>query len=497
MRSEPASLVIMSVYQPKRCQLIATILMVACAVPVISQAQMYELCPAFLPERPLITALPLDTPTVAEADQAEYDREGNVILTGNAQIRRPTEQISGEFLQYQSHPEEISGRGNLWYETPSFLVKAQSAVIEPAREQGRLEDAIYWLVDHHATGKARYVEQLTASRFRLRQATYSTCPVTQRDWELRASRIDLNRDRGRGLARHTTLRLGNVPVLYLPLVSFPIDDRRQTGFLYPSVGNSSSSGFEISTPWYWNIAPHTDATLTPRFISRRGLGLDSEWRYLHRRGYGEVHFNLLPNDRVYGETRWQGQLRHAAQWRHDFSTELLVNRVSDDHYFRDFSNSLEDAATDNIESAFRVRYRVGSWQLGLLAQQYQTVNPLINKPWYPYRIMPRVTANTSTSLNTAGPDLQLTFRSELTRFDHLSKLRTTGQRLRATPTLSSRYERPYLEVTPRITLDLSHYKLSRNEREQGLPSTISRSLPLISLDTRLFLERSYGDGRFL
>ncbi|HHO81667.1 MAG TPA: hypothetical protein ENN01_00260, partial [Halothiobacillus sp.] len=131
----------------------------------------------------------------------------------------PTEQISGELLQYQSNPEKIAGRGDLWYETPSFLVKAQSAVIEPARDQGRLEDVTYWLVDHHATGEAQYVEQLTASRFRLRQATYSTCPAAQRDWELRASRIDLDRDRGRGLARHTTLRLGNVPVLYLPLVS--------------------------------------------------------------------------------------------------------------------------------------------------------------------------------------------------------------------------------------------------------------------------------------
>jgi len=425
-----------------------------------------------------------------------YDQAGNISLTGNAVIRRPAERISAEALHYHFDPERIFGEGNLWLESPQLLIHAERGEINPQARTGTLENAAYWLVDHHASGEARRVVQQDAARFRLSDPTFSTCPAGQRSWELKAERIDLDRESGRGVARHTTLHAGDLPVMYLPWISFPIDDRRQTGFLYPTLGSSSGSGFELAAPWYWNIAPQADATFIPRLMSRRGLGLDSEGRYLHQQGQGVARLNLLPNDRQANRSRWQAQLRHNAGWDSGLITDLRIDRVSDDRYLQDFSNSLEEAATDNLETAFRAGYRAGNWQLGLLAQQYQTVSPLVSERNRPYRILPRVTASwrQATQLGplTARGDLQ----SSLSRFDHPSELRSTGSRLWATPALSAEFSRPFVEIVPRLALDLRHYQLSRGKEpaRQGAADRITRTTPVASIDSRLLLERQHGEN---
>ncbi|MGC9456767.1 MAG: LPS-assembly protein LptD [Halothiobacillaceae bacterium] len=460
----------------------------------LSAADPYALCPPFLPERPPLTPLPESAPAEATADRMRYAQDGAIHLEGSAILLRGDQRVTGESLAYHPDLDRFEGSGRLWFETPALRLRANRAEYALDARQGLLESVSYWLTEHHASGQAEQVRQSSAEHWQLTGADFSTCPIDQRDWSIHAEQIDLDRESGRGTARHAILRVGDTPLFYLPWASFPIDDRRQSGFLYPTLGSSSGGGFELSVPYYWNIAPNMDATLAPRLMSRRGPGLDSEWRYLHREGFGQLRVDFTPHDRVRDDRRWLASARHGARWTSGLSTDLRFNRVSDRQYLQDFSNNLEDAATDNLETAFRAAYRAGPWQLGLLAQQYQTVSPLIDDFDRPYRTLPRLDASARWHAGRiAGLSGDLALISSASRFTHPDPSRDRGLRFHARPAIEGRWRQPYLELRPRLAVDLAQYALDRRTGEPGLSDNPRRAIPMASLDARAFLERDHGD----
>ena len=175
----------------------------------------------------------------------------------------------------------------------------------------RIDNVRYQLTERRGNGGAERIE-MRDSQGRMFESTYSTCPPSQRWWELRAQRIDVDTDEGTGVARNATLRIGKVPVLFVPWLAFPIDDRRRTGLLYPKIGMSSRNGFDWEQPIYFNLAPNYDLTLTPRWMSRRGLQLGTEFRYLYDGGAGRLP--PLPPRRLWhpGRAACQGNAGRAS-----------------------------------------------------------------------------------------------------------------------------------------------------------------------------------------
>lgn len=464
-----------------------------------------DLCPPFGPDRPPLNIRPIGTPSQASADHAEFEQNGDILLNGDAQIIRPTDRISGNTLTYQKKPEKrITGSGNLWYETPDFTLNADHGWLEPQQHQGELNDIRYWLYSRRASGVANRVEQHSETAYQLFTADYSTCPSASKAWDISAKRIDLDRATGRGQAYDAVLHAGGIPVFYTPYFDFPIDNRRQSGLLYPTFGSSTTGGFEYKQPYYWNIAPNMDATITPHLFTRRGLGLDTEFRYLHRfgntgTGYDQVNLFWLPHDRVYGSKRWSLAFKDRAQVSTNLNYDLSINRVSDQYFFTDFSTNLFQSTTDFLPSQFNLNTTAGGWSLGVMALQYQTVNPLIAPSDYPYRIMPRVTASRIFDFGLA--DLSLV--ADATRFSHPYASATTGQRLHIAPSLYHEFRDSWYAVTPRLTLDATAYQLSRGTSDPLYQATNpqdnpTRVLPITSLDSKLFFERSYGaTGRYL
>lgn len=463
-----------------------------------------SLCPPFGPDRPPVEQSPLNTPTHATADHAQFEQNGAIVLKGEAKIIRPTDRVTGDKLTYQKQPaEKITAQGDVWYETPALSVQAASGWLLPQIHQGELIDAHYWLDSRRASGKADKVTQQSQVQYQLYTADFSTCPAAHRAWDITAKRIDLNRDTGSGEAYDAVLHAGGVPIFYTPYFPFPIDNRRQSGLLYPSFGSSTSGGVEYAQPYYWNIAPNMDATVGPHIFTRRGVGLDAEWRFLHRfgdQGLGTDQVNLfwLPNDRVYGSQRWQLAVKDQAQVLPNLSYALNINRVSDQQFFRDFSTNLDQATTDNLASQFNLNATAGGWALGLMALQYQTVNPLIPESAYPYRILPRLTASRNFDLGLAN----LSLNADATRFTQPYAGNTLGQRAHVAPSLFHTFRASWYEVTPRVTLDATAYQLSRgfNDPLYQAANPINnptRVLPITSLDSKLFFERSYGQsGRY-
>ncbi len=463
------------------------------------------LCPPFGTGRAPVAVEPPNTPTKAVADHARYQKDGAMTLTGHAQIDRPADRISGQTLTYQKLPQErITGSGDLWYETPSFSLSAASGWLEPQSHQGELGDARYWLNTRRATGQAKQVTQTGDGQYQLFQADYSTCPAEHRAWDITAKQIDLNRETGRGQAKDAVLHAGGIPIFYFPYFDFPIDNRRQSGLLYPTFGSTTAGGLEFVQPYYWNIAPNRDATISPHLFTRRGLGLNAQYRDLHRvgsTGIGASQADVfwLPDDRVATRSRWLLNLKDQTTLNDQVNWNFALNRVSDQQFFRDFSTNLNQAVTDNLASSFNLNATTGGWGLGLSALQYQTVNPAIPESAYPYRILPRLSAGRSFDLGWATFSLP----ADVTRFTHPDAALTTGSRAHIAPALSRRFSNSWFDLTPKIRLDATAYELNRGTGDPLYGSAnpqndITRVLPISSLDGKLHFERRYGDtGRYV
>ena len=187
------------------------------------------------------------------ADQVLYSaKERKAIATGNVLIRDPDLEITSERVDY-------------WVDS----------------ETAKASDVRYWYFPSHGSGEADTVERVSQEVVKLENATYSTCDFEDRDWELKAKNVTLDREKSVGTARNVTAKFKGVPFFYTPWINFPLDNERKTGFLAPVFGRSSNSGLDLEIPFYWNIAPHRDAIIAPRWLSKRGIQFNGGARYLN------------------------------------------------------------------------------------------------------------------------------------------------------------------------------------------------------------------------
>ena len=214
-----------------------------------------------------------------QADNAR-SREGNIFtLEGKAVAQMDWKRLEADRITYHQEEGRIDAEGNLLYTSPEVLVDGDRGTFFPDTDSGDVEQADYALPDMHARGSASSVELDGRDWQTLKDVSYTTCPINSTDWEIFAKEVDLDQKDGTGTARHAKVELKGVPVLYTPYLSFPLDDRRKSGLLVPKFGTTEETGVDISVPYYWNIAPNRDATIVPRYMSKRGIMLGGEFRY--------------------------------------------------------------------------------------------------------------------------------------------------------------------------------------------------------------------------
>ncbi|MEJ2347081.1 MAG: LPS assembly protein LptD, partial [Gammaproteobacteria bacterium] len=338
-------------------------------------------------------------------------------------------------------------------------------------------------------GKADKVEKVNASITRLQGATYSTCPAGRKDWELRAQQVELDQATGEGRAKDVTLRLGRVPVLYAPSLSFPIDDRRKSGFLAPSIGNSSTSGAEIGIPYYWNIAPNRDATVSARVLSKRGLQLGGEYRYLTSNSRGTVSADYLPNDRVYGQDRYLFAYRQQGHYASHWRTDVDFNQASDTQYFQDLGSSLSTASATSLDRRVDLRYDNGPWSALARLQSLQQLGATAE----PYARLPQLLVRA----DLPDPRHPLTYHlyGEAVRFAPKDNA-VNGTRLDLYPGLSLNLRGASWFATP--TISVRHTQYALDNTAPGAPSDPSRTTPIFSLDSGVYFDRDvHWGGRSL
>jgi len=412
----------------------------------------------------------------------------NYVLTGDVSIRQLDQLIRADRFTYAQTSTQWSADGNVRYQDRDILLSASDASGSTVPSRATLANVRYQLLSARGNGRAATAALDGDEHARLTDTSYSTCPLDSPGWEFRASEIELDQANGVGHGRDVTLRLGNVPVFWMPYASFPIDDRRKSGFLYPEIGYNDDLGVDIATPYYLNLAPNYDATLTPRLMTERGLMLGGQFRYLTDSSRGTVELEWLPDDRETGDQRslfhWDDSTRFGANW----GTVIDLNHVSDDRYFEDFGRSLNIAATTMLPSS---AYLVGNgswWSARVGGDEYQITDPAIPLQAEPFRRLPRVTFNAEHQL-IGGLDAGID--SEFVSFARDESV--DGSRLDLFPYLAYPLEAAAWFVRPQIGYRYTSYEIDRDSDKSP-----DRGLPIASLDAGLRLERglTFGDGGY-
>lgn len=499
----------------KRLRLLPLSLCIALALPAHAAQDEpdWGLCP-IEDAVPAFMDAPAADGTAAERAQQPTDISGDALdaseaesttFQGNVALSRGDQFLGTDKLTYNSETGEYEARGDVRYQDSGLRIVAERAEGNQEADVHRISDLRYQLIERRGNGGAEAIV-LSGEEGALLGSTYSTCPPSQRSWELRAKRIDIDTAEGWGVARNATVRIGRVPVMYVPWVKFPIDDRRHTGLLYPKVRLSGRNGFDWLQPIYLNLAPNYDATLLPRLMTERGMVLGGEFRWLYPNGNGVVSGNYMPSDRLpenepdrylrdtagrlipgatvpaddRGQFTFNGIHRFNSQWH----TRANLGWVSDTHYLEDFSNSLFG------RSAFRIRSNVGlygrgqHWTAGIMADNWQLADYTLSEARLPYNRLPRAVVSWE---RPAWGLFETGVTAEAVRFQH--DIRNEGSRVDIKPYISMPLEGASWFVNPKLAWRYTAYDLDANLAAALGDDTPSRSLPITSVDAGLFFDR--------
>jgi LPS-assembly protein len=433
------------------------------------------------------------TTAPANRDNLPTDIAGDVLsgteaqpeFSGNVALKRGDQFLGADKLTYDSEKEQYVAEGNIRYQDASMRLTAERAQGNQATDEHSIEDLRYQLVSKRGNGESSRID-LHGTKGSLQDSTYSTCDPADRRWELRAGRIDVDSEKGFAIAHNAVLRVGKVPVLYVPWFEFPIDERRHTGLLFPSVSNSDRNGFDYKQPIYLNLAPNYDATLYPRIMSSRGPALGAEFRYLNRNGAGAVSGNYMPNDDLRERERGHFSYNAFQNLTRTWQARANLMWISDPRYFEDFNNSVNGIAVYSAQSTMSLAGRGRGWNAALMADYWQLADYTLTEASLPFNRLPRAVFNMDQRL---GRWFKSGVSVEGVRFDHA--VRAGGSRLDIKPYLSMPLEGASWFLIPSLAWRYTGYQLDDPLAARlGGDSTPSRSLPIASLDAGLFFDRS-------
>jgi LPS-assembly protein len=421
-----------------------------------------------------------------EARHATVEKNGLLTLSGHVVVRQGQRRIRADRLQYNKNNNSLRTQGGIDYTDPLVHVTGSGGSYSPTAG-ARFESANFSLVQRSARGAAKEMHLSPEGMMRLEDVTFTTCPVNDQSWILRATRIVLDTKEKVGTGRDARIDFKGVPILYLPWVSFPLGNVRKSGFLFPTVGNTSTGGAELSVPYYFNIAPNADFTFEPTEYGRRGPDVGGDFRYLTQHQQGELAWDYLPNDAVYHASRSRVHLTNVTELPDNFRLTLDGENVSDTGYFEDFATGPEGTSTPFLDRQAVLSYRSVHWNIQGMAQQFQTIDSTLPLAERPYARVPDLTVSADYGWGP-GDLVRYGFDSEVVDFRRSRGV--NGWRLDLYPSTSLNIEGPGYFIRPSIAYRATEYQLS--DTLPGQPSSPSRTLPIASLDTGLQLERAAG-----
>lgn len=459
-------------------------------------------------------------PIHIEADRIEVERGNTVILHGNARVMRGRRGLYAERIEYDRGASRARARGKVvFYTARGDEVRADALHLQVDTWVGEADAVAVKIADPDRealesarTGGATRLARARAGAHsmrlegadtqRLTGVSMTTCGPGNRDVVLNAKQMVLDHAKGFGTARSMTVRFKGAPIFYFPALTFPISDRRKTGFLFPSAGYAGQSGWMVAAPYYINLAPHYDATVTPRILSRRGAQIGGQFRYLSARGHGRVHGEWLPSDNAFDDRD-----RHALGYRHhhrfgrDWSADVNLQTVSDRDYLSDFSSEIETVASSYTARTARLEHIGETLRFSARMAAYDPADRRILKSDRPYTRLPQL--NLDWTPRGSGL-VQARLEAEYTDFrhDHCGviggappRVKPCGTRLRVKPSLSVPVRRRYGYIEPKVSLQTIRYSLRRHDPQSRASPSVE--VPVFSIDSGLLFERKAARGAYI
>ena len=447
------------------------------------------------------------------------DGSNRLILEGDAQVRRSDAILKGDRINYDRELGQMRAEGNARLYQEGNLFIGEELEYNVDTESGEFLGTTFSFADG-GSGDADFADMLDDNHLRLFNATYAACPCPAPAWFLSADQVDLYDDENRGVARNAKIHVGDVPVFWSPYFTFPIKQERKTGFLTPTFGYSSRSGADISVPYFINLAPNYDATLFPRWLSKRGLMLGGEFRYLQPNYSGQISGAFIENDKQFHDKRWTYSIVHRQQLGQLLGFNLGLNidwsKASDGDYFRDLTDlAINDSDNSYLNQSAALTFSGHKYWSGFLRlQQYQGLHDLrLNSETPGHGIYAQYERKPELLIRGARYDwngFDVSTVNTMTRFEfpkfpaHLQggeniwqnydgHRRHDGNRFTSYSTISYPIIRPGWYITPKAGLHFSHYDtdwVGPNSAQDG--SRIrnqSRTLPIFSIDSGMTFER--------
>ena len=409
--------------------------------------------PGFVPGKDLREVTPLDI----NSDYAEIFDNEVYSYVGNVEMNRADQSSVSKKASYDNVSETLDLQGSVYYNDDELAMHGESASLNLVSDQAKLRDALFISPATPLRGRAKTIYRDSKTLSRYKGVAYTSCRPGNQDWVMHAADLKMNKTTGKGAAKNAWLEFKGTPVFYSPYLSFPIDNRRLSGFLTPSFGRTQRGGFSLSTPYYWNIAPNYDATLRPRYLSNRGAILGGNFRYLTEMTNGAANLEYMPHDNVLNKSRYLAAIKNATTFTPHISSNLDLNYVSDKNYFSDLGNAL----TTTIYSSFllsqaNLGYTNSGVSLSGHVDNYQSIDPSITNARLPYRKLPQVNLNLNHSFDFMP--LTTSMDAEYVYFQHDS--RVNGQRTNVKPSVSFPLKTASAFLTPKLSLQSTQYALS-------------------------------------
>ena len=451
----------------------------------------WQFCPSgqFKPERPLYSdpdSIEFGS-TEIRAQSSRVVQDGPSQFQGNVEVIKNSQSIRAEVVTYDKDTGiyNAEGRAHLW--DKGMVWTGDAIKFDSQNETALLSDGKYWLGEGPGRGTASKIVHNSAEDISVfKNVEYTTCPVTSEAWRLHASALRVDHSNERASASNAIVRFMDVPVFYMPYVNFPTTKQRKSGFLAPVFGTSNESGFDTQLPYYWNIAPNQDATISPRIIQDRGIMLDGEYRYLNPTYSGTINGEYLSGDDDRGnqDRSYLSVEHHQLFFDNRGRLNLLFNNVSDNEYFKDFGNTMGASSQSFLERKLEFAYEKEGTRFYAVTQDYQTLVDDLPAAARPYKILPRLELG---HIFKTDNGFEAAIKSDASYFyksQSLSSIRAT-----AAPSLAYSYRKPYLQIIPKIVVAHTEYF---NDDPNDIYDDESRTVPIISIDATLFAERNFS-----
>ncbi|MEO7252739.1 MAG: LPS-assembly protein LptD [Casimicrobium sp.] len=411
--------------------------------------------------------------------------------TGSVDLQSPSRQVLSDWMRYEFPIDTIKARGNVVIRSWQDLIEGPELQYKRDTETGFMKRPTFVLGLYKGRGKAEELQFTGPEKYRVLHGSYSTCVGDAPAWRIEMGQLDIDQNTSTGVARDAKIYLGSIPVAWLPEFSFPLNNERKSGFLAATYGTSGNRGLDIQVPYYFNLAPNYDATLTPRLMSKRGVLFNGQARYIFATpfgvGAGVLDGEVLPKDRLANLTRDATNFRHTQLFTPNLTLVVNYNHVSDARYFVDLSDFVSITSITTLPRDATLTYRKFDWVFTAKAQRFQTLQDPAALVLPPYNRVPQLTATSPIYRPIADQRLELKVTADTTRFEYPNGSLPSGYRAYTYGTAAYRFEQPGYFVTPQVGLHATRYQLS-GEFDDYRNST--RIIPITSLDAGLRFERN-------